>query len=105
MDLVFLQLTISVRLKHSQVQDSRALICKMFSYVYRSLCMCACVCVRARAGTQLCIILCDPMDCSLPDFSAHGIFQERVLEWAAISYSRGSFLTQGLNLCLLRLLH
>ena len=32
----------------------------------------------------------DPMDCSLPGSSVHGIFQARVLEWGAISYSRGS---------------
>ena len=41
--------------------------------------------------TQLCLTLCDPMDCSLPCSSVHGIFQARILEWAAISYSRGSF--------------
>ena len=29
---------------------------------------------------------CDPMDCSLPGFSIHGIFQARVLEWVAISF-------------------
>ena len=40
---------------------------------------------------QLCLTLCDPMDCSLPGFSIHGIFQARVLEWFAISFSRGSF--------------
>ena len=40
--------------------------------------------------TQLCPILCDSMDCSLPGFSVHGIFQARVLEWVAISFSRGS---------------
>ena len=34
--------------------------------------------------------LCDPMDCSLSGFSVHGIFQARVLEWIAISFSRGS---------------
>ena len=33
----------------------------------------------------------DPMDCSLAVSSVHGIFQARVLEWVAISYSRGSF--------------
>ena len=33
--------------------------------------------------------LCDPMDCSLPGSSVHGIFQARVLEWVAISFSRG----------------
>ena len=32
----------------------------------------------------------DPMDCSLPGFSVHGIFQARILEWVAISFSRGS---------------
>ena len=40
--------------------------------------------------TQLCLTLCDPMDCSLPGSSVHGIFQARILEWVAISYSRGS---------------
>ena len=34
--------------------------------------------------------LCDPMDCSPPGSSIHGIFQARVLEWVAISFSRGS---------------
>jgi len=34
--------------------------------------------------------LCDPMDCSLPVFSVHGIFQARILEWVTISFSRGS---------------
>ena len=36
-----------------------------------------------------------------PDSSVHGILQARILEWIAISYSRGIFLTQGLNSCLL----
>ena len=39
---------------------------------------------------QSCPILCDPMDCSLSVSSIHGIFQARVLEWIAISFSRGS---------------
>ena len=34
--------------------------------------------------------LCDPMYCSLPGSSIHGIFQARILEWVAISFSRGS---------------
>ena len=38
-------------------------------------------------GTQSCPTLCDPMDCSLPDSSVHGILQARVLEWVAISFS------------------
>ena len=40
--------------------------------------------------TLLCLPLCNPMDCSLPGSSIHGIFQARVLEWLAISFSRGS---------------
>ena len=41
--------------------------------------------------TQLCLTLCDPLDCSPPCSSIHGIIQARVLEWVAISFSRGSF--------------
>ena len=36
---------------------------------------------------QSCPTLCDPMDCSLSGSSVHGIFQARVLEWTAISFS------------------
>ena len=41
---------------------------------------------------QSCPTLCDPMDCSLPSSSVHGNLQARVLEWVAISASRGSSL-------------
>ena len=44
---------------------------------------------------QSCPTLCDPMDCSLSGSSVHGIFQARVLEWIAISFSRGSFQPRG----------
>ena len=37
--------------------------------------------------TQSCLTLRNPMDCSLPGSSAHGIFQARVLEWGAIAFS------------------
>ena len=37
--------------------------------------------------TQLCPTLSDPMDCSLPGSSVHGIFQARVLEWGAIAFT------------------
>ena len=40
--------------------------------------------------TQSYLTLCDPMDCSLPGSSVHRIFQARVLEWVAISFSRRS---------------
>ena len=38
--------------------------------------------------TQSCLALSDPMDCSLPGSSVHGIFQARVLEWGAIAFSK-----------------
>ena len=53
------------------------------------------------AITQLCLTLCDPMDCSPPGSSIHGIFQSRIQEWVAISFLYGIFLAQGLNLGLL----
>ena len=39
---------------------------------------------------QSCLTLGDPIDCSPPGFSVHGVFQARILEWVAISLSRGS---------------
>ena len=50
--------------------------------------------IHPRSGesevAQWCPSLCDPMDCSLPGSSVHGIFQARVLEWVAIAFSRVS---------------
>ena len=40
--------------------------------------------------TQLYPTVCDPVDCSLPGSSVHGILQARTLEWVTISFSRGS---------------
>ena len=42
---------------------------------------------RESEVTQSCPTLSDPMDCSLPGSSIHGIFQARVLEWGAIAFS------------------
>ena len=47
--------------------------------------------------SQSCPTLCNPMDCSLPGSSLHGILQARVLEWVAIFLLQGIFPTQGLN--------
>ena len=47
-------------------------------------------CMKVKSETevaQLCPTLSDPMDCSLPGSSIHGIFQARVLEWGAIAFS------------------
>ena len=41
--------------------------------------------------TKSCLTLSDPMDCSLPGSSIHGIFQARVLEWGAIAFSNAYF--------------
>ena len=41
----------------------------------------------AAKSLQLCPTLLNPMDCSLPGSSTHGIFQARVLEWAAVAFS------------------
>ena len=38
---------------------------------------------------QSCLTLCNPMDCSLPGPSVHGVFQARVLEWGAVAFSSG----------------
>ena len=45
--------------------------------------------VKDKSVAQSCPTLCDPMDCSPPGSSVHGIFQARILEWVAISFSRG----------------
>ena len=50
--------------------------------------------VNALVG-QLCPTLCDPMDCSPPGSSVHGLLQARVLEWGAISFSRASSWPRG----------
>ena len=42
---------------------------------------------RVSEVAQSCLTLRDPMDCSLPGSSVHGIFQARVLEWGAIAFS------------------
>ena len=53
-------------------------------------------CMKVKSESevaQLCPTLCDPMDYSLPGSSVHGIFQARVLEWAAIAFSLWSLTT------------
>ena len=51
-------------------------------------------------GCVLCVlsavrVFCEPMDCSLPVSSVHGILQGGLLEWVAIPFSRGSFQPRG----------
>ena len=46
--------------------------------------ICVCVCVA-----QSCQTLCNPMNCSSPGSSVHGILQARTLEWITLPFSRG----------------
>ena len=48
--------------------------------------------IRFSAQLLNCVGFCDSVDYSLPGFSVHGIFQAIILEWVAISFSRGSSL-------------
>ena len=60
--------------------------------------VCVCVCMGVCLVAQSCLTLCDPMDCSPLGSSVHGIFQARILEWIAISFSRASsWPTHGSN--------
>ena len=64
------------------------LLIKLLKVIYISPC---CYHLKKKNEvTQSCPTLCNLMDCSLPGSSVHGIFQTRVLEWVAISFSRGS---------------
>ena len=47
-------------------------------------------CGQLCSVAPLCLTLCNPMDCSPPGFSVHGILQARILEWVAIPFPRGS---------------
>ena len=54
--------------------------------MYMYVCVCVCVCVLSGSVMSDW----DPMDYSLPGSSVHGIFEVRILEWVAISYTRDS---------------
>ena len=62
------------------------------------------VCVLAKS-LQLCPTLCDPMDCSSPGSSVHGILRARILEWGCHALLQGIFPTQELNPGLLHCKH
>ena len=54
------------------------------THIYTYICMCMC------KVTQSYLTLCDPVDCSPPGSSVHGILQARILEWIAMSFSSRS---------------
>ena len=59
-------------------------------------------CMKVKSESEVaqsCPTLRDPMDCSLPGSSAHGISQARVLEWGAIAFSRRILEIQDRGAC------
>ena len=85
------------QLLQQSILKLRHLHCFSFRHVFLLnifyLLLRVCVCVHA----QLCLTLCDLMDCSLPGSSVRGILQTRILEWVAISFSRGDLPKPGIK--------
>ena len=75
---IFFKISFPKKVKKEKSMSWLLLVHKMYLiYTYRNV-------------AQSCPTLCDPMDCSPPGSSVHGIFQAIVLEWTAISFSSGS---------------
>ena len=81
------------------VRVNYAILCiiKVTVFLHSSSPVYPCLGQRMSKVAQSCLTLCNPMDCSPPGSSIHGILQARILEWVAISFSRGIFPTQGSN--------
>ena len=62
--------------------DCQAMSLRCTEGPYLDVCKCA-------LSLQSCLTLCDPLDCSPPGSSVHGILQARILEWVAMSFFRG----------------
>ena len=71
-----------LRAKPSRFNNNNMICIFFFLQIVLNMCVCS--------VTHSCLTLCDPMGCTLPDSSVHGIFQARILEWVIISYSKGS---------------
>ena len=69
-------------------------VCTVYICVHLFVCMYAYVCIFVYVlhakSLQSCMTLCNPMNCSPPGSSVHGILRARILEWVAISSSKGS---------------
>ena len=68
---------------HTLLWAKRQVFSVFFGKLRKHVYVCVWVCVRS----QSCPTLCDPMDCSLPGFSVHGVFQGRTLEGVAFPFS------------------
>ena len=73
---------------HFLIVEGQLQLLKHFCVLYTKPLSCH-SCESESEVTQSCPTLCDPMDCSPPGSSVHGILQARILEWVAISFSRG----------------
>ena len=78
----------------SMLSNSKLIVTNTFN-IFQTCLVMSCLCAKFLHS---CPTLCDPMDCSPSGSSVHGILQARILEMVAISFSRGSSLTQGSNL-------
>ena len=83
--------TISSSRGSSQPQDWACISCIGRQILYRCATWEAQVNVWVVSVVQLCLTLCDPVDCGPPGPSVHGILQARLLEWIVIPFARGSF--------------
>ena len=72
------------------MQNNKIVINIYILYRYRYLLSNLCQHSEGESVAQSCLTLCNPMDCSPPDSSAHGILQARILEWVAVPSSRWS---------------
>ena len=75
--------------KKGRKKEKKKVNWKIYSHGFVNFC--------CHLVTQLCLSLCNPMDCSLPGSSVHGILQVRILEWVAVYFSRWIFWTRGSN--------
>ena len=79
---------------HIWITKQFMLLCFMcgagYVYIYINSCIRVTYFVVVQS-LRFALLFCDPLDCSPPGSSVHGILQARKLEWVAISSSRGSF--------------
>ena len=71
--------------KEPEVNVNSLILLTLLMGIYNGVCVYVCMLVA-----QSCLTLCNPMDCSVPDSSIHGILQARILKWVTIRFSRGS---------------
>ena len=82
-----------VQLPHLYMNTGKTIALTRWNFVGKVMCLLFNMLFESESESEVsqsCPTLCDPMDCSLPGSSIHGIFQARVLEWVAVSFSRRS---------------